>query len=257
MKQYLLLIATSLMISMGAMAQGNVTFAAPTGYKMSISMGASNDNMGVGRTNTSDFFRYDHIRPGTYYVTIKIWQNYGFLPVTATQTIIVNDRSEINYFVIIMNNSINIFKANETAIRNNSGFGNNGWGSNGGYAGGWGNNNGGYANGHDHDHDGYGQWPGYRNAMTDAEVASIKAYVDKQSFDDRKLKMLKSVLKDARVYTRQVKLLMSSFSFDDKKLAFAKFAYDNVVDKYNYYQLSNEFSFDSNYEKLEDYIASR
>jgi hypothetical protein len=242
MKQYLLLTATSLMISMGAMAQGNVTFAAPTGYKMSISMGASNDNMGVGRTNTSDFFRYDNVRAGRYNATIKIWQNYGFLPVTTTQTIIVNDRSEINYFVIIMNNSINIFKANETAIRNNSGFGNNGWGSNGGYA---------------NDHDGYGQWPGYRNAMTDAEVASIKAYVDKQSFDDRKLKMLKSVLKDARVYTRQVKLLMSSFSFDDKKLAFAKFAYDNVVDKYNYYQLSDEFSFDSNYEKLEDYIASR
>ncbi|MES1225043.1 MAG: DUF4476 domain-containing protein, partial [Bacteroidota bacterium] len=195
------------------------------------------------RMNYSTYMRFDNLRAGTYAVTIRLFSSNIFSrPQTTTQYITVNDRTEVNYFVITINNNIYVYRANETALRK-SVKGNNGWHN------GWGNGN----HGNYDDDDDYG----YGKVMSDADVANFKLYLQKQSFDDSKLKMATSMLSDSWLYTKQVKELMNVFSFDDKKLAFAKLAYDNTVDKNNFYQLSDAFSFNSNYNALADYIAKK
>lgn len=237
MKTHVLLSAFLLSCSALVFAQSNITFTAPDGIRMSIALGNSgtfNGNNNPVNQNGS-YQRFDHVRAGNYTVSIRIMQNNSFFPITSIQNITINNGFETSYFVFPQNNTVLLFKVNDVAISNN--------------------NNGGWNNG------GWNQTPHnwqYLNKMliTDADVASIKAHLQRQPFDDRKLKMLKRIVKDACVSTRQVKDLMSTFVFDDKKLAFAKLAYNSVTDPYNYYQLSDCFSIGSNYDELEDYIAS-
>ncbi len=243
MKKFLLSL-TALISTAGLLsAQSNISFAVPDGYRLSVTLSNLNSS---NAPSSQAYVRYDNISSGNYTATIRVWNNGGFFPQTSTQYLQVRDGFETNYFIISINNSLQMYKANEVAInRYNNGYDNNGWGNNG-------------RNGRDRDRDRYGDGYGYgRNAMTNEDIAELKTYLRKQSFDDRKLKMLKRVVQDSWFYTRQVKDLMSAFSFDDKKLAFAKMAYDRTLDKYNYYKLSDAFSFGSSYDELEDYIAQK
>lgn len=244
MKTTLLTTLAVLFFGSASLAQGNISFAAPDGYRMTVTINGNYNGTNNNFPSISSYTRFDNLTRGSYTVTIKVFASNSFFPLTTTQYLQVRDDYEVNYFVININNSLQVFKANEVAIRDRN-YNNGGWGNNGGGGRGHGNGN-------------NGQWGDYnRNVLSDADVADIKSYVRQQSFDDNKLKMLKRIVKDSRLYTRHVKDLMSTFSFDDKRLAFAKFAYDNVIDKYNYYKLSNAFSFSSSYSDLEDYIAGR
>ena len=246
------------------MAQSNLSFAAPDGYRRGLTVTLNNYNSyGNGNNstfNTQSYTRFENIKKGSYTVSFRLYQPDNRYTYTSTQAVQVKDGFETNYFVIVIGSVINVYKANEIAIRNNTwngGNGNNGgWGNNGGYGNGNNGNNGGWGNQGNNNSNGNGQW-GYRNIMSDADVADLKAYAKQQNFDDRKIKLFKNALKNSELYTRQVKDLMSTIAFDDKKLEFAKFAYDKVVDKYNYYQLSNAFSFGLTYDDLEEYIAKR
>ncbi|NBQ47889.1 MAG: DUF4476 domain-containing protein [Sphingobacteriia bacterium] len=51
--------------------------------------------------------------------------------------------------------------------------------------------------------------------------------------------------KNTCLSVKQVKEIASLFNMDDDKLAYAKFAFDYCVDKANYYEVSDVFSFSS------------
>ena len=99
---------------------------------------------------------------------------------------------------------------------------------------------------------------GCGSAMPNSQFAGIKAAVQKQSFKEQKIMVLKQALSaNDCVSTSQVKELLDLFSFADDKLEVAKFCYAKCFDYNNYYQVNDAFSFSSDVEALNNYIASQ
>jgi hypothetical protein len=93
--------------------------------------------------------------------------------------------------------------------------------------------------------------------MDNTSIQNLKTTMKNLTFDDNMLQVAKTALKNSAVTTAQIADLMSVFTFDNKKLEFAKYAYDKTIDKQNYYQLNDDFSFNSSATDLDKYIASR
>lgn len=73
-------------------------------------------------------------------------------------------------------------------------------------------------------------------------------------FDDDKLTLARQVLGQSTIYAEDLKRVMQQFSFDNRKLELAKFAYRNVCDRRNFYLVYDAFTFDSSARELERYI---
>jgi hypothetical protein len=95
-------------------------------------------------------------------------------------------------------------------------------------------------------------WP-----MTGTEFAEAKKSIEAKSFEDTKKTLAMQIVGDRCLTVDQVKEIMGTFSFEDTKLEFAKFAYDHTYDISNYYKLSDAFSFESSMEELNEYVRSR
>jgi hypothetical protein len=54
--------------------------------------------------------------------------------------------------------------------------------------------------------------------------------------------------------TMQVREMVLLFAFENNKLDLAKYAYSHAVDKNNYFQLYNVFSFNNSKDELAEYI---
>jgi len=81
--------------------------------------------------------------------------------------------------------------------------------------------------------------------------------VEKQSFADTKLKVAKNFTRSNCLTVNQIKQVIALFSFEENKLEYAKFAYDYCVDKNNYFQLSDVFSFSSSTDELNDFLENK
>lgn len=85
-------------------------------------------------------------------------------------------------------------------------------------------------------------------------IASIK----KESFSSTKMTVAKQALQAKKCFSvSQIKEMIRQFSFEDNKLELAKFSWDYCIDKENYYQVSDVFSFSSSTEELSRYIQSK
>jgi hypothetical protein len=76
------------------------------------------------------------------------------------------------------------------------------------------------------------------------------------SFEDTKMSTAKTIFSSNYLTTDQVITVCKQFSFEDRKLAFAKFAYDKTVDRNNYFKVASVFDFDSNKRALNDFISA-
>lgn len=85
---------------------------------------------------------------------------------------------------------------------------------------------------------------------------AAKNSIAKQPFDDNKLMIAKQVITSNCLLTSQVKELAKMFTFEDRKLEFAKFAYGYTLDINNYFVINDVFTFPSSVEDLNDYIVS-
>ena len=94
-----------------------------------------------------------------------------------------------------------------------------------------------------------------RTAASATLFSSFKTSIEKQSFEDTKLKMVNQFLTGNCVSTGQVKTLMSLFSFEANKLDIAKKAYKKTVDKESYFTLNDEFSFSSSADELTEFVS--
>ncbi len=90
--------------------------------------------------------------------------------------------------------------------------------------------------------------------VSDAEFANILANLKAEAFDDSRLNLAKQIVSSKCLTSIQIKNILELFSFDDTKLQFAEYAYDYVYDPENYYIINSSFSFDSNKQKLIQYI---
>jgi hypothetical protein len=84
---------------------------------------------------------------------------------------------------------------------------------------------------------------GCKGAMSPADFSTLRKSVESKPFSDTKMSTARVATKNACLSTAQVKEICRLFSMDDDKLAYAKYAYDYCVDKSNYYQVSEVFSF--------------
>ncbi len=95
------------------------------------------------------------------------------------------------------------------------------------------------------------------NTILNQEVSELSTRVQDRSMDGDKLKLVKSVLTDRTYYTEQLRTMLGWFSFESTKLEFAKWAYDNAIDKENYWKLEDVFSFSSSKSELTEYVDAR
>jgi hypothetical protein len=98
---------------------------------------------------------------------------------------------------------------------------------------------------------------GGRSCMTPGNFNAALATINKQSFEDTRLKTAKQVITVNCLNVDQIIEIANTFSFEDTKLNFAKFAYDYCIEPRNYFKLNGIFTFSSNVDELSDYVQSR
>lgn len=97
---------------------------------------------------------------------------------------------------------------------------------------------------------------GCNYAMNSGDFNEAKATVANNSFDETKLSTAKQIISSNCVSTNQIIALLSTFSFEESKLDFAKYAYEFCTDRNNYFKVSNAFTFESSKTELNAYVQS-
>ncbi len=95
---------------------------------------------------------------------------------------------------------------------------------------------------------------GCKAAMTPSNFETMKKSVESKPFSDTKMSTAKIATKNNCVSVNQVKEISKLFSMDEDKLAYAKYAYDYCVDKGNYFQVSEVFSFSTTTDEFNEFL---
>mgnify|MGYP006295024621 CR=1 FL=1 len=90
--------------------------------------------------------------------------------------------------------------------------------------------------------------------MSNADFNDAKKTINQSSFDDTKLTTAKSIVSNNCLSTEQVVAICNTFSFEENKLKFAKFAYRFTTDQKNYFKVNNVFNFSSSKEELSEFV---
>lgn len=94
----------------------------------------------------------------------------------------------------------------------------------------------------------------YSPAMSDIDFSRAKETLRKEWFENKRLTTAKQIIDGNSFTSRQVKELVSLFTFENNKLEIAKYAYGRTVDKENYFVINDAFSFNNSKEALSKYI---
>lgn len=89
---------------------------------------------------------------------------------------------------------------------------------------------------------------------TPQEVARMVTQLTSETFDDNRMELAQAMVASKLLTTMDIRRMAGTFTFEDNKLAFAKFAYDFVADPENYYKIAPIFTFSSNKTELLNYI---
>jgi hypothetical protein len=81
--------------------------------------------------------------------------------------------------------------------------------------------------------------------------------IQNESFENSKLSIAKQITSNNYLCVAQIVQICRLFSFENTKLEFAKYAYHYCVDKNNYFQLNEVFSYSSSKDELRKYIDVR
>lgn len=77
-----------------------------------------------------------------------------------------------------------------------------------------------------------------------------------ESFDNNRSELAQAMVASKLLTTADIKRLIATFTFEDNKLDFAKFAYNYVLDPENYFQVASGFTFSTNKTELLNYIKA-
>lgn len=93
-----------------------------------------------------------------------------------------------------------------------------------------------------------------RRFVSDAELNSILHAIRNESFSSDKMSIARqaTMYKTLRAY--QIVEIGNQFSFESDKLEFAKMAFNNTIDKENYYMVNSIFHFSSSKSELNRFI---
>lgn len=97
---------------------------------------------------------------------------------------------------------------------------------------------------------------GCMTAMFAADFERAKKSIEAKSFVEEQMTVCKQVIQANCFSVKQVISLMEIFSYEESKLSVAKLAYSKTVDKGNYYQVNDGFSYSASVEELNKFIES-
>lgn len=87
------------------------------------------------------------------------------------------------------------------------------------------------------------------------EVEKMYQQIRKESFDDTRLSLAKSLVSHRNLGSHQIKRLTQAFDFDNTKVEFLKFAYASCIDPNNYTDCLEELSFDSDRKRVLEFLG--
>ena len=86
------------------------------------------------------------------------------------------------------------------------------------------------------------------------EFAAAMSSISKESFESGKLQFAKNMTVSGPICTEQIMQICNTFSFENTKLEYAKFAYAYCTDKNLYYMVNNVFQYQSSKDELSKFI---
>ena len=92
-------------------------------------------------------------------------------------------------------------------------------------------------------------WP-----MSEADFRQALHTIKSKTWDDTRLSIAKQVVAANCLFADQVRDIVNLFDWEDKKLEFAKFAYDYTYDTGNYFKVAQAFEWEDSIEELNEYI---
>ena len=93
--------------------------------------------------------------------------------------------------------------------------------------------------------------------MATSEFNELMGQLKSKSFSDSKMTLMKQVLNNNCLSTDQIQTVMSTFTYEEDKLAFAKLAYDHCTDHQNYWKLNKAFEFEMTMDELNEFLESK
>ena len=94
----------------------------------------------------------------------------------------------------------------------------------------------------------------YSRAMSNTDFAQAKESLRREWFENTRLVTAKQIIDQNYFTSQQVKEMVLLFTYENNRLEIAKYAYGKTVDKGNYFIINDAFTFNSNEEKLSEYI---
>lgn len=93
-------------------------------------------------------------------------------------------------------------------------------------------------------------------AMNAGDYENARRVVANNGFDETRLSAAQQIASSNCLSAGQIAGLLNTFSFEETKLNFAKYAYLYCVDRGNYFNVINSFSFESSKIELNNYIQT-
>ncbi len=94
--------------------------------------------------------------------------------------------------------------------------------------------------------------------VSDKDMTTIKAEIKKQSFSNTRMTLAKQIIKVKKCFTtNQIIEILKLFSYDSSKIELAKYGYDYVTDKDNYYKTASILRYDFDRQSLLEYIKNK
>lgn len=90
--------------------------------------------------------------------------------------------------------------------------------------------------------------------IMDADFAQALRLVQKESFDDGKMRIVKQLVDGNYIYADQVAVLVKEFSFKNNQEQMAKYAYPKTYDQKNYYLVYDAFTYSSSKRELDQWL---
>ncbi|MBZ0097967.1 MAG: DUF4476 domain-containing protein, partial [Taibaiella sp.] len=94
------------------------------------------------------------------------------------------------------------------------------------------------------------------NVLNNEDLKDMEARVEERITDTDKLKLMKSVLEDRTYYSVQVRTMLNWLVFESSRVDFAKWSYERVLDKQDYWKLEDAFTFSSSKDEFNEHIRS-
>ncbi|MGZ4090070.1 MAG: DUF4476 domain-containing protein [Bacteroidia bacterium] len=93
--------------------------------------------------------------------------------------------------------------------------------------------------------------------MNDEAYEKLKTAVDEKPFEDNKMSIAKAGTNSNCLSVAQIKGICDLFTMDDHKLTYAKYAYAHCLDKQNYFQVNDVFTFPRYTEDLNKFLQQQ